>query len=90
MRQMAVNAFRNTLRAAVERVVHDPEPLRVTRRSQAAFIVVSEADWEREQETLYVLQNQPLMPHIAESIKTHGAAQGYTPTAEDVDAILGG
>ena len=74
MRQMAVNEFRNALRAAVERVVQDHEPLRVTRRSQEAFIVVSEADWEREEETLYVLQNQPLMQQIAESMKTHGAA----------------
>jgi len=89
MRQMAVNEFRNTLRAAVERVIQDHEPLRVTRRSQEAFIVMSEADWEREQETLYVLQNQPLMQQIAESMKTHCAAQGYTPTAEEVDAILG-
>ena len=75
MRQIAINEFRKTLRAAVERVVQDHESLRVTRRSQEAFIVMSEAGWEREQETLHVLQNQPLMQQIVESMKTHGAAQ---------------
>ena len=79
MRQMTVNECRNTLRAAVERVVQDHEPLRVTRGSQEAFIVMSEAEWEREQKAWCVLQNQPLMQQIAESMKTHGAAQGYTP-----------
>lgn len=89
MRQMAVHEFRNTLKAAVEKVIQDHEPLRVTRRSEEAFIVISEADWQREQETLHVLQNQSLMRQIAESLETHRASQGYTPTSEELDEITG-
>ncbi len=88
MRQMAVNEFRSTLKASVERVIQDHELLRVTRRSEEAFIVISEADWEREQETLFVLQSQPLMQQIAESMKTHLSGRGYTPTPEELDEIL--
>lgn len=29
------------------------------------------SDWEREQESLYVLQNKDLMQQISESISTH-------------------
>lgn len=87
MRQMAVHEFRNTLKAAVEKVIQDHEPLRVTRRSEEAFIVISEADWQREQETLHVLQNQSLMRQIAESLETHRAGQGYTPTPEELNEI---
>ncbi|EDZ65501.1 hypothetical protein NOC27_2181 [Nitrosococcus oceani AFC27] len=32
-------------------------PLKVTRRASEAFIVLSADDWEREQETLHVLQS---------------------------------
>jgi antitoxin YefM len=87
MRQMAVHEFRNTLKTAVEKVIQDHEPLRVTRRSEEAFIVISEADWEREQETLHVLQNQSLMRQIAESLETHRDSQGYTPTPEELHEI---
>jgi antitoxin YefM len=89
MRQMAVHEFRNILKAAVEKVIQDHEPLRVTRRSEEAFIVISEADWQREQETLHVLQNQSLMQQIAESLATHRASQGYTPTPEELNEITG-
>lgn len=89
MRQMAVHEFRNTLKAAVEQVIHDHEPLRVTRRAEEAFIVISEADWQREQETLYVLQNQSLMQQIAASLETHATNQGYTPTPEELHEITG-
>ncbi|MEE8524100.1 MAG: type II toxin-antitoxin system prevent-host-death family antitoxin, partial [Thermoanaerobaculia bacterium] len=61
MREMSVNRFRSGLRAAVEGVVKDHVPLRVTRRTGEDFVVVSAEDWEREQETLHVLQNRSLM-----------------------------
>jgi len=40
---------------------------------------MSAEDWERDQETLYVLQNTSLMRQIADSSATH---TGYTPTKE--------
>ena len=50
---------------------------------------MSAEDWERDQETLYVLQNTSLMRQIAESSATHQAGSGYTPTKEQLDEIIG-
>jgi len=49
--------------------------------------VVSAEDWEREQETLYILQNKSLMEQIERSLKTHGEGKGYRPTPEELDAL---
>lgn len=73
----------------MEQVVSQHLPIRVTRRNGADFVVVSAEDWERDQETLYVLQNSSLMRQIAESSATHDAHAGYSPTKEQVDEILG-
>jgi antitoxin YefM len=50
-------------------------------------VVISAEDWEREQETLYVLQNSSLMKQIAESISTHVKREGYPPTEDELDNI---
>ena len=72
MREMSAHEFRSHLRKAVEEVVEDHVPLRVKRRGGRDFVVISAEDWEREQETLYVLQNKSLMEQIERSLKTHG------------------
>lgn len=51
--------------------------------------MLSAEDWDREQETLYVLQNSSLMRQLAESVKTHTERKGYTPTKEQMDDITG-
>lgn len=89
METVSVNKFRDNLKKLVEQSVSNHEPLRVTRRAGEDFIVISAADWEREQETLYVLQNSSLMQQLAESAKTHIARKGYTPTKEQMDEITG-
>lgn len=71
MRQMSVPEFRGSLREAIEKVVEDKEPLRVTRQGGQDVVVISAEDWDREQETLYVLQNRSLMEQIKSSLKTH-------------------
>lgn len=50
-----VNEFRDSLKACVEKVISQHNPLKVTRQNGEDFIVISAADWEQEQETLYVL-----------------------------------
>ena len=45
-------------------------------------------DWERQQETPYILQNRSLMQQMSESLKTHHEKSGYTPTAEELDEII--
>lgn len=84
METVTVNQFRDSLREHVEKVLADHEPLKVTRHNGGAFVVVGAEDWEREQETLYVLQNRSLMEQIARSAQTHAATAGYSPTEDEL------
>jgi antitoxin YefM len=52
-------------------------------------VVISAEDWEREQETLYVLQNPSLMQQIANSTQTHTQKSGYSPNEQELDEIAG-
>ena len=89
MDTISVNKFRDNLKSVVEQVVSRHEPLKVTRRAGEAFVVMSADDWEQEQETLYVLQNQSLMQQIAHSLETHNRSKGYIPTEEQMNEIAG-
>ena len=88
MLQTSVNQFRNNLRQYIENVIQTHQPLRVTRRNGENFMVISEDDWEREQETLFILNNQALMQQIAESMETHAQRKGRVATQEELDEIL--
>lgn len=88
MDSISVNQFRDKLKDCVERVIDRHQPLKVTRRNGEDFVVISAEDWEREQETLYVLQNTSLMRQISESLKTHAQNQGYSPTDKEINEIL--
>ncbi|MGK7872501.1 MAG: type II toxin-antitoxin system Phd/YefM family antitoxin [Xenococcaceae cyanobacterium] len=89
MDSVSVNKFRENLKHFVEQVVSQHIPLKVTRRNGEDFVVLSAEDWEREQETLYVLQNNSLMQQIANSTITHTQGGGYSPTDEELDEIAG-
>ena len=89
METVSVNQFRSNMKNFVEQAANEHEPLKVTRRSGGDFIVMSAEDWERDQETLYVLQNSSLMKQISESARTHVEGSGYTPTDGDMNEILG-
>lgn len=89
MDTVTVNQFREKLKTFVEQVVTNHTPLKVTRRAGEAFVVMSADDWEREQETLYVLQNTGLMRQIADSLATHSDSTGYTATSKEMDEITG-
>ncbi len=88
MDSISVNQFRDNLKSYVEKTVNEHEPIKVTRRAGDAFIVMSADDWEREQETLHVLQSNSLMQQIAESMNTHTSNKGYKPTQEQLDEII--
>jgi len=89
MDTISVNRFRDNLKSFVEQVVNEHAPIKVTRRAGEDFVVIAAEDWEREQETLYVLQNSDLMKQITISMRTHTEGLGYKPTAEEIDAITG-
>ncbi|MCU7837195.1 MAG: type II toxin-antitoxin system Phd/YefM family antitoxin [gamma proteobacterium symbiont of Taylorina sp.] len=88
MNSISVNKFRDNLKTFVEQVFSEHEPLKVTRRNGEDFIVLSADDWNREQETLYVLQNTDLMKQIATSINTYEKKKGYKPTSGEINEIL--
>ena len=87
MIQLSVNKFRSNLKTFVDQSINDHIPLRVRRRIGRDFIVMSAEDWEREQETLYVLQNSSLMKQINESSKTYNSNSGYKPTEEELEKM---
>jgi len=89
MDTISVNKFRDNLKSFVEQVISCHIPLKVTRRSGEDFVVISAEDWERDQETLYILQNSELMRQIASSATTHSRGEGYRPNAGELDEIVG-
>ena len=87
MVELSVNKFRSNLKSFVDKAIDEHMPLKVRRRAGRDFVVMSAEDWEREQETLYILQNTSLMKQIGESSITHQEKSGYQPTQEDLNEI---
>ena len=87
MNSISVNQFRDNLKTYVEQTVSEHEPIKVTRRAGDDFIVMSADDWEREQETLHILQSSNLMKQIVESMTTYQSSTGYKPTQEQLNEI---
>ncbi|MCK5145205.1 type II toxin-antitoxin system Phd/YefM family antitoxin [bacterium] len=87
MIELSVNKFRANLKNYVDQAIDLHEPVKITRREGRDFVVLSAEDWERDQETLYILQNSSLMKQISESFKTHHTGEGYKPSNEELDAI---
>jgi antitoxin YefM len=89
MDSVSVNRFRDNLKSLVDQVISRHDPLKVTRRGGEDFVVVSAEDWEREQETLYVLQNTALMQQIAASSASHARGKGRHADKDVMDEITG-
>ena len=87
MIELSVNKFRANLKNFVDKAIEEHQPIRVNRREGKDFIIMSAEDWEREQETLYVLQNKSLMRQVAESLPTYPDNSGYKPNQEQLDEI---
>jgi antitoxin YefM len=87
MLELSVNKFRANLKDIVDKAIEEHQAIRINRRSGKDFIVISAEDWEREQETLYVLKNSSLMNQVAESLATYEKGSGYKPSQEQLDAI---
>ena len=87
MIELSVNKFRANIKTFVDRVIDEHQAIRVNRRSGKDFIIMGAEDWEREQETLFVLRNKSLMGQVAESLDTYQNNNGYNPTQEQLDEI---
>lgn len=86
MEAVSVNQFRAKLKEFVDRVIDTHDVLKITRRKGQDFVVISADDWERHQETLYILQNKHLMKQINEARENDG--KGYQPSEKELDEII--
>ena len=76
MKTISEEEFQNHLDNHVDVALKSQQPLKITLDSGHNVIVLSRKEWEREQETLYVMQNKSLMEQIRQSITTY---QQQTP-----------
>jgi antitoxin YefM len=89
MNTTSINRFKENLKNYIEEVISTHTPPKVTQRSSGDdFVVMSAKDWEREQETLYVLQNSNLMQQLAESVATHAQGKGYCPSEDQLNDLI--
>jgi len=82
---LSVNQFRANLKHYVDTAVENHEALTVSRKNGEDFVVLSLEDYNREQETLYVLNNNSLMGQIEESFLTYKKKSGYKPTVNELN-----
>jgi len=82
---LSVNQFRANLKQYVDNAVDNHEPLTVSRKNGEAFVVLSLEDYNREQETLYVLNNNILMGQVEASFLTYKKKQGYKPSEDELN-----
>ncbi len=88
MNNISVDTFEKNLKDCVKKVINNHNPLKVNNENGEDFIVISAEDWEREQEKLYILQNNELMEQITKSMQTHINNRGYHPTSEEINEII--
>ena len=82
---LSVNQFRANLKQYVDQSIKNHQPIKVNRKNGGDFVVVSLEDYEREQETLYVLNNTSLMTQIKKSLTTYQQKDGYQPTEQELN-----
>ena len=82
---VSVHQFRANLKQYVDDAIDSHEPLMVSRKNGEDFVVLSAEDYEREQETLYILSNKSLMHQIEESLATFRNKSGHTVTLEELE-----
>lgn len=87
MQTVSVNEFRDHLKHYADTATLNHEPIKVARRNGEDFVIVGLQDWQQEQETLYVLQNQSLMQQVAESMQTFRKGQGKRMKKAQQDEI---
>lgn len=82
---LSANQFRANLKYYVDKAVENHEPVKVNRKNGEPFVVLSLEDYEREQETLYILNNNSLMGQIEASLLTYQKNNGYKPSEAELN-----
>lgn len=60
--------LRENMKEYFDRVTNDYETMIVTRRDDANVVVISQAEWESLQETLYLMGSKANRRHLEESM----------------------
>ena len=68
MKALSYTALRNTLAKTMEKVCNDHEPIVITRKSEAAVVMLSLEDYESLEETTYLLRSPKNVKRLIESI----------------------
>ena len=89
MEVTSADNFKENMKTYAAQVTRKHTPLKVTHSGGDDFVVIGAEDWEQEQETLYILQNNDLMKQIADSLVTHVNKRGYLPTDQELNEITG-
>jgi antitoxin YefM len=87
MKKLTLESFQKNLKNSIADLTEVSDPILIENKQGKDFIVLSREDYEKDQETLFVLQNNSLMNQIAESLKTHVMKNGYIPTKEELNEI---
>ncbi len=77
MRALSYTALRNTLAKTMEKVCIDHEPIIITRKSEAAVVMLSLEDYESLKETTYLLRSPRNLKRLVESISQLEEGKGF-------------
>jgi len=73
---MSFSETRANLKAVMDRVVADHAPIAITRQRGEGVVLVSQADWDSMEETLYLLQSPKNAARLLGAIARMEAGKG--------------
>ena len=76
MRAATVTDFRANIATMLDRVADDHMPLIVTRQGGRNVVIISEEDWNKIDETMYLLASPANAKNLLESIAELNAGKG--------------
>lgn len=76
MNAVSYSFARENLKAVIDRVIADHNPVAITRQRGEGAVLVSESDWASIQETLYLLSSPENARRLMESIADLDAGKG--------------
>jgi len=83
MRALSYTALRNTLAKTMEKVCIDHEPIIITRKSEAAVVMLSLEDYESLEETTYLLRSPRNLKRLVESISQLDEGKGVEKVLQE-------
>ena len=83
MRALSYTALRKTLAKTMEKVCIDHEPIIITRKSEAAVVILSLEDYESLEETTYLLRSPKNLKRLVESISQLEEGKGIEKVLQE-------